>query len=137
MASSSFSGPLQVTGEGVTSRPVEVLAVPLSVLAAANTDFSFALPACRILRMTQRTNVAFTGNTVTLQVGSTAGGVDYVAAADIKAASAARPQTLVAAAAATLEAFPGGTVFGRIVQTATFTAVGSGVLHVEFQRTGA
>jgi hypothetical protein len=136
MAASNFSGPLQVTGEGVTSRPVEVIAVPLAALAQANTDFSFNLPACRILRMTQRTNVAFTGNTVTLQVGSTAGGVDYVAAADIKATSAARAQTLVAGTAA-LDAFPGGAVFGRIVQTATFTAVGSGVLLVEFQRLGA
>jgi hypothetical protein len=137
MAASNFSGPLVVTGESVSTRPVEVLMVPLTVAAAANSDFTFTLPACRVLRMTQRTNVAFTGNTVTLQMGSTAGGVDYVAAADIKALSAARAQTLVAAAAAALDAFAGGTVHGRIVQTATFTAVGSGVLQVEFQRTGS
>ncbi len=136
MAASNFSGPLVVTGDGVSTQPVEVLVVPLAVTAVANTDLSFVLPPCRILRMTERTNVAFTGNTVTIQAGSTAGGVDYVAAVDVKAVGT-RALTLVAAGSAALDAVAGGTVHARIVQTATFTAVGSGVLLVEFQRTGA
>jgi hypothetical protein len=136
MATTHFSGPLEI-GEGASAgRPVEVITVPLTALAQANTDFTFTLPACRILRATERTTVAFTGATVNLQLGTAVGGSQLVAATDIKAQSAARALTLVAGAAATFAAFAGGTVHGRIVQTATETAVGAGDLYIEFVRTG-
>lgn len=134
MAVSNFSGPVQIT-DVVASRPIEQIAVPLVPTAVASTDFTFVLPRCRIVALRERTNVAFTGATVTLQLGSTAGGVDYVAAVDIKAKAASRTLTQVDAAADVLDNFTAGTVFGRIAQT-TPTAVGSGVLLVDFMRLG-
>lgn len=136
MATTHLSGPLEIGVGAAAGRPVEVITVPLAALAQASTDFTFTLPACRILRATQRTSVAFTGNTVTLALGTAAGGAQLVAAADIKAKAAARALTLVDAAADTFAAFAGGLVYGRIAQTATETAVGAGELYIEFVRTG-
>jgi hypothetical protein len=134
MSKTGFSGPLEIGEGGTIGRPSEVIAVPLSVLAQANTDFTVALPRCRVLRITQRTNTAYTGTTVTLQLGTTAGGQEVVAAGDIKAQAAARALTLVAAAAPGLSDF-GGTLFGRLAQTGP-TAVGAGEMYVEFVRLG-
>lgn len=136
MTVTHFSGPLEVGVSPNVGRPVEVITVPLAALAQANTDFTFSLPACRILAATQRTVTAFTGATVSLQLGTAVGGSQLVAATDIKAQSAARALTLVAAAAGTFAAFAGGLVYGRIAQTATETAVGAGELYIEFVRTG-
>jgi hypothetical protein len=134
MSKTGFSGPLEIGEAGTVGRPVEVIAAPLSVLAQASTDFSVALPRCRVLRVTQRTNTAYTGTTVTLQLGTTAGGQEVVAAVDVKAQSAARALTLVAAAAPGLSDFA-GTLFGRLAQTGP-TAVGVGEVYVEFVRLG-
>jgi hypothetical protein len=135
MAVTHFSGPLEI-GEGATvARPVEVITLPLAVTAVANTDFVLALPACRIVEIRQRTAVAFTGTTVTLQAGLTAGAADVIAAADIKAV-ATRQQTLVGAASGALAAFGPGNLHFRIVQTGP-TAVGGGEVYVAFVRLGA
>lgn len=134
MAKTGLSGPVEIGEVGTIGRPVEMIAVPLSVLAQANTDFTVALPRCRVLRATQRTVTAFTGTTVSLALGSTAGGVEVVAAADVKAQSSARALTLVATAASALSDFS-GTLFGRLAQTGA-TAVGAGELYIEFVRLG-
>lgn len=148
MAATHFSGPLAVAagsltlGEGpieigtgaAATRPVEVITLSLPVTAVANTDLTLTLPACRILRVTQRTTTAYTGNTVTIQVGTAAAGQEVVAAVSIKT-KANRALTLVDASADALAAFAGGTIYVRIVQTATETAVGAGELMIEFVRT--
>lgn len=134
MSKTGLSGPLEIGEPGTIGRPVETIAVPLSVLAQASTDFTVALPRCRVLRATQRTNTAYTGTTVSLQLGTTAGGQEVVAAVDVKAQAAARALTLVATAAPGLSDFS-GTLFGRLAQTGP-TAVGGGELYIEFVRLG-
>jgi hypothetical protein len=111
-------------------RSVLALAVPITVLAQANTDFTVPVqdPA-RIFRATMLTTTAFTGATVALSLGSSAGGAQIVNAADVKAAGAAA-LTLVGTAGWSLT---GGTLFGRMAQT-TPTNVGAGTLIVEFIR---
>lgn len=136
MTTTTFSGPLQIGGGGAPiTRPVEVLVVPLAVTAVANTDIVVPIAACRLIRATQRTNVAFTGTTVTLALGTTAGGAELVAATDVKAIAASRALTLVAAAAPTMDALAAGNLHVRLAQTGE-TAVGAGVLLLEIQRTG-
>lgn len=113
------------TPGAVSSR---VLSLP--VTAVANTDLTIPVPAGHILRISQRTTTAYTGATVTVQVGTTVGGAEIVAAVDIKG-KAVRQLTLVDANNDTFTPFAGGTVYVRIVQT-TPTAVGAGQLIIEF-----
>lgn len=131
MPATSLSS-LTLTGDKpalTQGRVPAVLEVALTPTAAASTDFSFTLPPnSKLVSVREVTDTAFTGTTVTVQLGSTAGGVDYVAAADIKAA-AVRDLTLLSPAMAAL-ASP-GTVFGRIAQTGA-TAVGAGRLLVTY-----
>lgn len=107
--------------------------VSLPVTAVANTDFTVTLPPCNILRVTQRTTVAYTGTTVTGQVGTTSGGTEIVAAADIKAI-ASRTPAVVDANTASFTPFAGGSIFIRIIQTGP-TAVGAGRFVIEFEPT--
>jgi hypothetical protein len=136
MTTTHFTGPLEIGASASAGRPVETRVLSLVPTAATTTDLTLALPACRILNFRQRTTTAFTGNTVTLALGSTAGGAEFVAATDIKAKAANRTLTQVDTAADSLAAFAGGTLYARIAQTATVTAVGAGELVVEFVRTG-
>lgn len=135
MTTTHFAGPLEVGVAPALGRPVEMQVLSLVPTAAASTALTMTLPACRIVRVTQRTTTAYTGNTVTVAVGTTVGGVDIVAAATIKT-KANRVMTLVDASADILAAFAGGVVYVTIAQTATETAVGAGELMVEFMRTG-
>ena len=114
------------TAVTVTAPLIQSQAISLPVTAVASTEFTMALPPCTILRATTRTTTAYTGATATIQLGSTLGGVDIVAAVSIVSAGVVA-HTVVAGAAK----FAGGTVFVRIAQT-TPTAVGAGVLAVEY-----
>ena len=109
------------------ARPVLGATISLVPLAQANTDFTLAIPSgCTILRATTDTTLAYTGTTVTLQLGSTAGGSELVAAVSIKAAGRVS-HTLVAPTTG----FGTGTLFARMVQTGP-TAVGAGNLVIEY-----
>ena len=110
----------------VTQPTIRSQAINLPVTAVASTEFTLALPPCTIVRAQAVTTTAYTGATVTAQLGTTLGGVEIVAAATIKAAGIAS-FTIVAAGAK----FAGGTVFLRVAQT-TPTAVGLGVLSIEY-----
>ena len=109
----------------LTPGSIAARVVSLVPTAAASTD----LTAGHLLRMSERTTVAYTGTTVTVQVGTTAGGVDVVAATDIKAI-ASRALTLVDASTAAFTPLPAGTLYVRIAQTGQ-TAVGAGQLIFE------
>jgi hypothetical protein len=115
------------TAVTVTAPSIQSQAIPMPVTAVANTEFTLTLPPCTIVRAQTVTTTAYTGNTVTAQLGTTLGGVDIVAATTIKAAGIFA-HTVVAAGAK----FAGGTVFVRVAQTATLTAVGLGTLSVEY-----
>lgn len=110
------------------ARPMMVGVIPLVPVAQANTDFTLTVPTgITVVRATTITSTAFTGNTVTVQLGSTAGGTELVAAVSCKA------QGLVAhTLVAPLVNFGTGTVFARLVQTAAFTAVGAGFTIIEY-----
>lgn len=123
-----IDGQAALTPGSVASR-----AVPLVPTAAASTDLTVVVPAGHLLRISERTTVAFTGTTVTVQVGTTLGGVDIVAATDIKAI-ASRALTLVDASTPGFTPLPAGTLYVRIAQTGQ-TAVGAGVLVFELMPT--
>lgn len=136
MTTTHFTGPLEIgIGGAPVTRPTEVLAVPLTVTAVASTAIVVPIPACRILRVTERTLVAFTAATITLALGTTVGGEEIVAAVDIKAKAASRALTLVAASADVMDALAAGNLHITMAQ-GTPTAVGSGVLLIEIQRLG-
>lgn len=101
--------------------------ITLTPLAQANTDFTLAIPTgITVLRATTITTTAYTGTTVTLQLGSTAGGTELVAAVSVKAAGTVA-HTLVAP----VVGFGTGTLFARLVQTGA-TNVGAGVCVIEY-----
>lgn len=134
MAVTHHAGPMEFYGDGGTPEGARsiVTSVVLSTItptANASTDSTVALPVgYRLLRATVQTNVAFTGATVTLQIGSAAGGAQYVAATDIKAVGNYQLVLTTAAMAAINAA--GGVVYVRLAQT-TPTAVGSARLIIE------
>ncbi len=110
-------------GVGVVARTLN-----LAALAAANTDLTVAVPnPATILRAGIFTTAAYTGATVTLQLGITVGGAELMAAASIKA----QGNVFATLVAPVQSGFAGGTVFARVVQT-TPTNVGTGVLILEY-----
>lgn len=111
----------------LTAGAVAYRAVALTPTASLTTDYTLTLPAGHILAVYERTTTAYTGNTVTVSVGTTVGGGEIVAAVDIKA-KASRTLTVVDANSDAYTPFAGGTVNIRITQTATATAVGAGQL---------
>lgn len=117
------------TSTSVTTRGREMRSATLEITVTAilTTPFTLAMPACTIIRATTVTSTAFTGNTVTMALGTTVSGVDIVAATTIKAAGLFA-HTVVAAAAK----FAGGTLHFTATQTATATAVGRAVTIVEY-----
>lgn len=116
---------------GIGGKPQVIARQVITVTATANTDFAVPIPAgASVLSVQTYTDTAFTGTTVTLQAGSTVGGVDYIAAATIKAAGTVF-HTLVAAAQQ-LGNFPAATNFNiRIVQTGP-TNVGHATVVIEY-----
>jgi len=118
---------------GIAGGPVVVQKIALPVGANANTDIPpISVPAGKtLLRASVYTSTAYTGATVTIQIGTSAGDASYVAAATI-AAIGVHSLALVAAAAAALAALPATpNLFVRIVQT-TPTAVGAATLVLEY-----
>lgn len=157
MGTSTFSGPLVAgtvrQGAYVNANAVQLAEiVPISVTAALTTDIGpVYIPAnSTVIGMTTFTGTAFTGNTVTISIGSTLGGAEYVAATTIKAAGTFA-HTLVSGAlgnAATagsglmntasdttispLAGAPTTPIYVRITQTATVTAVGAATLVIQY-----
>lgn len=105
----------------------------LPVTATANTDFTFTPPAGAInVSYTVLTTTAYTASTdAQISIGSTAGGVDYVAATTIKAVGR-YSLTPVNAAAATHLNVGGVTLNIRVVQSGTATAVGAATLVIGY-----
>jgi len=106
----------------------------LPVTATANTDYAaFALPA-GAMDLTYRTytTTAYTAGTdAQISIGSTAGGVDYVAATTIKAVGVKLHTPVDAAAAVHLA--PGAlNLFVRVTQSGTATAVGAATLTIMY-----
>lgn len=131
MANTTFSGPIRV-GNADTVVGVVPVARTLSLVptASANTDLTLAMPAgYGLLRITFYTTTAYGGSTtVTAQVGTTSGGVDVVAARDIKPAGVASG-TIAIANPTNMTAT---TLFVRIVQGGTPSATGAGQMVVEY-----
>ena len=105
----------------------------LPVTAVANTDFTLSLPpgGC-LFSAVVFTTTAYTGTTVTVQLGLSAGDASYVAATTIKAIGMF-PLTLVQAAGAGPAIMPNASpnLFIRVVQTGA-TAVGSSFLVISY-----
>lgn len=106
----------------------------LPVTAVANTDYAaVALPAgARNVTYRTITTTAYTAVTdAQISIGSTAGGVDYVAATTIKAVGV-KVHTPVDAAAA-VHLGPGAlTFFVRVTQSGGNTAVGAATLIFDY-----
>lgn len=113
----------------------------IQAVAAATGDTAIALPlGARILAVTALQNVAPTGATDTIAIGTTVGGVDIVPATDVKtniqtvlplALNAARP-LLVANFASVVASSAGGSIINVRVAQGTPTAVGTWTLFIEY-----
>jgi hypothetical protein len=130
MATSTFSGPLRI-GNSDTVVGVVPAARTLSLVPTANinTDLTLAMPAqYGTLRITFYTTTAYTGATVNVQVGTTSGGSEVVGATNIKSAGVVSGTIAIA----NPTSMTATTLFVRIVQTATVTAVGAGQMVIEY-----
>lgn len=121
-----------IAGPGNYIRCSQELALP--VTAVANTDYAaVALPAgAHNVTYRTLTTTAYTAATdAQISIGSTAGGVDYVAATTIKAVGVKAHTPVDAAAAVHLS--PGAlTFFVRVTQSGTASAVGAATLIFDF-----
>jgi hypothetical protein len=117
---------------GTFIRCAQELSLP--VTATANTDYAaIALPAgAHNITYRTITTTAYTASTdAKISIGSTAGGVDYVAATTILAVGVKSHTPVDAAAAVHLA--PGAlTLFVRVTQTGTPTAVGAATLIIDY-----
>lgn len=106
--------------------------VALAVTATANTDFIVPVPAgAQDITFTTVTTTAFGAATdMTIQIGSTATGAEYVAATTIKAIGR-KAHALVDTPAAAYVSFP-GTAYVRLIQTGTASAVGVATLFIGY-----
>jgi hypothetical protein len=119
---------------GISGKNDFVQRISLPVTAVTNTDYTMSVPAgATILTAAVYTTTAYTGTTANISIGSAAGGAQYVAATDIHAVGVVQ-LVLVNAAAAALLSMPAGTpnLFIRIAQSTTPTAVGAGVLVIDY-----
>jgi hypothetical protein len=136
MASTTFSGPVRsgTAREGAyTNAGKAVLAqvATLTPLAQASTDFVLYLPAgAQVTDITTYTSTAYTGTTVTAQVGSTSGGAEYVAAVSVKSAGTVA-HTLVAGALGSLASLPADATVSALAGVATAP------LYIRIAQTGA
>ena len=130
------------TGNPVAGDPLQASAiVTIQAVASATADTAIALPlGARVLAVTALQNVAPTGATATMAIGTTVGGVDIVPAIDVKTAvqtvmplalNAARP-LLVANFASVVASSAGGSIINVRVTQGTPTAVGSWLLFIEY-----
>lgn len=120
-----------VRGAGNYNRVDTTLSLP--VTATANTDFTVTLPAGAInVSYTVLTTTAYGAATdAKISIGSTAGGVDYVAATSIKAIARVALVPVDAAAATHLN-IGGVTLNVRVVQTGTASATGAATLVITY-----
>lgn len=106
----------------------------LPVTATANTDYAAVSLPAGATNVTYRTytTTAYTAVTdAVISIGSTAGGVDYVAATTIKAIGVKSHTPVDAAAAVHLT--PGAlTFFVRVTQSGGSTAVGAATLCFDY-----
>src|SRR5438477_8287860 len=119
---------------GLAGRMDYIQTLALPVTAVANTDFTMSIPpGATLLSAVVYTSVAYTGATATIQIGNAAAGAQYVAAVSIAPIGIVN-LTLLAAQTPALSSMPNASpnLFIRIVQTATFTAVGSAKLIINY-----
>ena len=133
---------LSTTAAPVNGDPIHAQRIySLQVTAVASQSFPVALPyGARINNVSFTPTVAPTGTTVTLQIGSTAGGSDIVAATSIKsstqvfpvlALAASLPLTVANFASITASPSGGSTISLTVVQTGP-TAVGAGTVNIDY-----
>lgn len=124
--------PQSLAGPGNFIRVTQELSLP--VTAVANTDYAaivFPAGATDLTYRTYTTTAYTAGTDAKISLGSTAGGVDYVAATTI-AAIGVKSHTPVDAAAA-FHLAPGAlTAFVRVTQSGTATIVGAATLTVSY-----
>lgn len=109
------------------------LILPMPVTATASTDFVVQLPANAVsASYIVVTTTAYTAVTdAQLSIGSTVGGVDYVAAVTIK--SVGRAGLTPVGAAAAVHMFPGAQPLNvRVTQSGGSTAVGLAYLSIQY-----
>lgn len=130
------------TGNPTMGDPVQITRlVTIQAVAAATADTAVALPlGARIVAISVLQNVAPTGATDTMAVGTTVGGADLAAAQDVKttiktvlqpALNAARP-LLVANFASVVASSAGGSIVNIRVAQGTPTAVGNWTVVIEY-----
>jgi hypothetical protein len=126
----TFSGPVRIgKADNSSAWPALIgVTVTLTPTAAASTDYTVKVPKGRIVRIVTQTDTAYTGNTVTAQVGTTSGGAEIVAAATVKSAGTVDHTLVAGAQNATIAA--DSTLYVRLAQTATVTAVGAGLMTI-------
>jgi hypothetical protein len=108
-------------------------ALSLPVTATANTDFAVTLPpgATNVTYRTYTTTGYGAATDAQISIGSTAGGVDYVAATTIKAVGVKSHTPVDAAAAVHLA--PGAlTFFVRVTQSGAASATGAATLVFDY-----
>ena len=124
------AGGIVDAASGIAGKAQLASRTPITVTAVANTDFPISLPpGATILSANFYTSVAFTGTTVTAQLGSTLGASDIVAPVSVKTAGYVLFTLVATALIGALG--PAPNVFCRIVQTGP-TAVGAGTLVIEY-----
>jgi hypothetical protein len=128
------SGGFIDASSGIKGLTDYIIKLPLPVTATANTDFTVSLPpGGTLLNASVYTSVAYTGNTVTIALGVSAGDATYVTATTIKAIGV-YPLTLLQPAAAGPAIMPATSpnLFIRVIQTATTTNVGTAFLVLNY-----
>lgn len=140
--SNRLAGSASGTGNPVMGDHLPAVAlVTIQAVNAATTDTAIALPlGARIIGITSFQNVAPTGATSTLAVGSTAGGTDIAAAIDVKTAIQttiplalnAVQKLLVANFASIVATSAGGSVIYVRNAQGTPTAVGTFTLAIYY-----
>lgn len=129
------------TGNPVAGDPVQAAAlVTIQATAVASQDFPVALPlGARILALTVLQQVAPTGVTPAISIGTTVGGVDIATSQAVTgtqnvlnlALNAARP-LLVANFASIVASSAGGSIIQVRYTQGTPTAVGTFLVFVEY-----
>jgi hypothetical protein len=126
-ATASFPG--GIAGGTVIHGAPTTLVTPVQAVSATATPFTLAVPAGATVTANQfYTVTAFTGTTVSAEIGSASGDASYVAATSVKNGGVVTlaPVASTAAAAALLNTTSGGLVF--TLAQGTPTATGSGNL---------
>jgi hypothetical protein len=130
------------TGNPVAGDPVQAAAlITVQATAVTNTIQPVALPlGARILAVTVLPNVAGTGGTPTIAIGSTSGASDIVAATAVAGAqvvmaialNSARPLLVANFASIAASSAGGSVIFVTYNQASAPTAVGTYTLFIEY-----